>query len=161
MSHFDFEEIQVLDDSVDDIDIIRDIIKTEKLEDPFYVVDIGDIIKKHQEWISKMPKVVPHYGTFTMSVAFFFRFRLYCYIIFRKTFIAIKINATHLFEISAIKCNANSTVIKVLAALNASFDCASKVKKFSLLSQRNLNFQYLYKMFLKRLVKFCQRILSE
>ncbi|XP_018351515.1 PREDICTED: ornithine decarboxylase 1-like isoform X1 [Trachymyrmex septentrionalis] len=87
MSHLDFKDIQVVNDSVNDIDIIRDIIKTEKLEDAFYVMDVGDIIKRHQEWISKMPKVVPHY---------------------------------------AIKCNSNSTVIKVLAALNAFFDCASK-----------------------------------
>ncbi|XP_018369828.1 PREDICTED: ornithine decarboxylase 2-like isoform X1 [Trachymyrmex cornetzi] len=87
MSHLDFEDINVVNDSVNDIDVIRDIIKTEKPEDAFYVTDVGDIIKRHQEWISKMPKVVPHY---------------------------------------AIKCNSNSTVIKVLAALNAFFDCASK-----------------------------------
>ncbi|KAG5325807.1 AZIN1 inhibitor, partial [Pseudoatta argentina] len=87
MSHLDFKDIQVVNDSVNDIDVIRDIIKTEKPEDAFYVMDVGDIIKRHQEWISKMPKVVPHY---------------------------------------AIKCNSNSTVIKVLAALNAFFDCASK-----------------------------------
>ncbi|XP_018402076.1 PREDICTED: ornithine decarboxylase 2-like [Cyphomyrmex costatus] len=87
MVHSDFKDIQVVNDSLNDIDVIRDIIKIEKPEDAFYVVDIGDIIKRHQEWISKMPKVVPHY---------------------------------------AIKCNSNSTVIKVLAALNACFDCASK-----------------------------------
>ncbi|XP_011062600.1 PREDICTED: ornithine decarboxylase 1-like isoform X1 [Acromyrmex echinatior] len=87
MSHLDFKDIQVVNDSVNNIDVIRDIIKTEKPEDAFYVMDVGDIIKRHQEWISKMPKVVPHY---------------------------------------AIKCNSNSTVIKVLAALNAFFDCASK-----------------------------------
>ncbi|XP_018306617.1 ornithine decarboxylase 2-like [Mycetomoellerius zeteki] len=87
MSHLDFKDIQVVNDSVNDIDVIRDIIKNEKPEDAFYVVDIGDIIRRHQEWISKMPKIVPHY---------------------------------------AIKCNSNSTVIKVLAALNAFFDCASK-----------------------------------
>ncbi|KAG5313157.1 DCOR decarboxylase, partial [Acromyrmex insinuator] len=99
MSHLDFKDIQVVNDSVNNIDVIRDIIKTEKPEDAFYVMDVGDIIKRHQEWISKMPKVVPHYG---VSVAFV------------------------IFFISAIKCNSNSTVIKVLAALNAFFDCASK-----------------------------------
>ncbi|XP_024890936.1 antizyme inhibitor 2-like [Temnothorax curvispinosus] len=30
------------------------------------------------------------------------------------------------FQISAIKCNSNATVIKVLATLNACFDCESK-----------------------------------
>ncbi|XP_050450760.1 ornithine decarboxylase 2-like [Cataglyphis hispanica] len=87
MSHFNFKEIKVIDDGVDDMDIIRDIIKIEKPEDAFYIADIGDVIKRHHEWITKMPKVIPHY---------------------------------------AIKCNSNPTVIKVLAALNGCFDCASK-----------------------------------
>ncbi|KAM0735418.1 Ornithine decarboxylase [Formica fusca] len=87
MSHFNFKEIKIIDDGVDDMDIIRDIIKIEKPEDAFYIADIGDVIKRHHEWISKMPKVIPHY---------------------------------------AIKCNSNPTVIKVLAALNGCFDCASK-----------------------------------
>ncbi|XP_012230173.1 ornithine decarboxylase 1-like isoform X2 [Linepithema humile] len=87
MPHFDFDEINILNDNTNDMDIIRDIINTDKPEDAFYVADIGDVIKRHHEWIKKMPKVIPHY---------------------------------------AIKCNANPTVIKVLAALNACFDCASK-----------------------------------
>lgn len=36
--------------------------------------------------------------------------------------------------LTAVKCNPNSTVIKVLAALNAGFDCASQVS----LPQREL-----------------------
>ncbi|KAL6259627.1 hypothetical protein P5V15_009543 [Pogonomyrmex californicus] len=87
MPHFDFKEIKVVDDSVNDTDVIRDVIKVENLEDAFYVADIGDVVKRHQDWISKMPKVIPHY---------------------------------------AIKCNSHPTIIKVLAALNACFDCASK-----------------------------------
>ncbi|XP_072761190.1 antizyme inhibitor 2-like [Anoplolepis gracilipes] len=87
MSHFNFKEINIIDDNVDDMDIIRDIIQIEKPEEAFYIADIGDVIKRHNEWINKMPKVIPYY---------------------------------------AIKCNSNSTVIKVLAALNGCFDCASK-----------------------------------
>jgi hypothetical protein len=60
----DFNEINVSDDDASDMDIIKDIINTEKPEDAFYVADIGDIIKRHNEWINKMPKVIPHYGTF-------------------------------------------------------------------------------------------------
>lgn len=32
-------------------------------EEAFYVCDIGDIIRKHKEWKSKLPRVVPFYGT--------------------------------------------------------------------------------------------------
>ena len=82
MSHLDFKDIQVVNDSVNDIDIIRDIIKTEKLEDAFYVMDVGDIIKRHQEWISKMPKVVPHYGMSVAFVIFFFCFSSFAALFF-------------------------------------------------------------------------------
>jgi len=125
MSHLDFKNIQVVKDNVNDIDVIRDIIKTEKPEDAFYVMDVGDIIKRHQEWISKMPKVVPHYGMSVAFVIFFFLSLFYCCVIFEMY--CNKSYSHSIFQISAIKCNSNSTVIKVLAALNAFFDCASKV----------------------------------
>lgn len=31
-------------------------------DEPFYVFDIGDIVRKHQIWIEKMPRIVPHYA---------------------------------------------------------------------------------------------------
>ncbi|EFN89086.1 Ornithine decarboxylase [Harpegnathos saltator] len=83
---FDFTEINVLDDNIDEMDIIKNTINTEKPEDAFYVADIGGVIKKHMEWINKIPRVTPYY---------------------------------------AIKCNSDPTVIKVLAAMNVCFDCAS------------------------------------
>lgn len=124
MSHFNFKEIKVIDDGVDDMDIIRDIIKIEKPEDAFYIADIGDVIKRHHEWISKMPKVIPHYGILMKFITFFVLFLLKC--IYKK----INIAFTYGSQILAIKCNSNPTVIKVLAALNGCFDCASKVNKF-------------------------------
>ncbi|KAM0724867.1 Ornithine decarboxylase [Formica fusca] len=87
MSANNFNEIKVFDDTVDNMDIIKTIIDTENQENGFYILDIGDIINKHREWITKIPRVVPHY---------------------------------------AVKCNPDPTVIKILAALNAGFDCASE-----------------------------------
>ncbi|XP_014483707.1 PREDICTED: ornithine decarboxylase 2-like [Dinoponera quadriceps] len=81
-----FDEINVFDDSIDEMDIIRNTINIQKPEEAFYIADIGGVIKKHFDWINKMPRVIPHY---------------------------------------AIKCNSDPTVIKILAAMNASFDCAS------------------------------------
>ncbi|XP_076231000.1 ornithine decarboxylase 1-like [Calliopsis andreniformis] len=87
MSHFNFDKIKQFDDSMKDTDIIKTIIKLRNREGAFCILDIADIVQKHQNWITKMPRVVPYY---------------------------------------AIKCNPNPTVIKILAAMNGSFDCASK-----------------------------------
>ncbi|XP_032673355.1 ornithine decarboxylase 2-like [Odontomachus brunneus] len=87
MARSDFNEIKVIDDTMDDMEIIRNIINTEYQDKPFYIADIGSVIKRHDEWIAKMPRVIPHF---------------------------------------ALKCNPDLTVIKVLAALGACFDCASE-----------------------------------
>lgn len=81
-----FNDIKIFDDTMDDMDIIKTIISAESPERAIYIADIGKVIKKHQEWIAKIPRVIPHF---------------------------------------AIKVNPDLTVIKVLAALNACFDCAS------------------------------------
>lgn len=31
-------------------------------DEAFYILDIGTIIHKHHEWLSKLPRVKPHYG---------------------------------------------------------------------------------------------------
>ncbi|XP_011863892.1 PREDICTED: ornithine decarboxylase 2-like isoform X2 [Vollenhovia emeryi] len=87
MSPSDFTDIKVFDDAADNVDVIKTIIDTNSQEDGFYIVDIGDIVNKHREWITKIPRVIPHY---------------------------------------AVKCNPDPSVIKILAALNTGFDCASE-----------------------------------
>lgn len=83
----DSERIQIVDGQVNVPEIIKELTDTVSNEEPFYVMDIGEIVRKHQNWIEKMPRVVPHY---------------------------------------AVKCNDNDVVCSTLAALGASFDCASK-----------------------------------
>ncbi|KAG5313156.1 DCOR decarboxylase, partial [Acromyrmex insinuator] len=84
---------------MDDMDIIKSTInKTEYQENAFYIADISEVIKKHEEWLVKLPRVIP------------------------KFLILLT-----LFSILAIKVNSNPMVIKVLAALNACFDCASAI----------------------------------
>lgn len=65
MSPFNFNEIKVFD-NMDNIDIIRTIINMENQEDAFYIVDIGDVIQKHYDWMKKMPRVVPHFGIYPL-----------------------------------------------------------------------------------------------
>ncbi|XP_043260342.1 ornithine decarboxylase 2-like isoform X1 [Colletes gigas] len=87
MSGLNSIDVKLFEDTANDIDIIKTIIDTDNNEEPFYILDVADIVQKHQNWIAKMPRVSPHY---------------------------------------AVKCNSDPTVIKILAALNANFDCASE-----------------------------------
>ena len=87
MSHLNLDNVKLCEDTTTDIDIIKTVIDTMNDEEPFCILDVANVAQKHQNWIEKMPKVVPYY---------------------------------------AVKCNPDPTVIKVLAAMNAGFDCASK-----------------------------------
>ncbi|XP_053979785.1 ornithine decarboxylase 2-like isoform X1 [Hylaeus volcanicus] len=53
---------KVFEDTMDDFDIIKSIIDTDSKEDPFYILDVADIVEKHRNWITKMPRVFPHYA---------------------------------------------------------------------------------------------------
>lgn len=62
MSYSNEKGIQVYDDGAKDLDIMRKIINNQNQEDAFYILDVGNIIQKHKEWIKKIPRVIPHYG---------------------------------------------------------------------------------------------------
>ncbi|XP_076668582.1 ornithine decarboxylase 1-like [Andrena cerasifolii] len=102
MSRLNFDNVELCEDTAKDIDIIKTIIDTKNDEEPFCILDVANMVQKHQDWIKKLPNVVPHY---------------------------------------AIKCNPDPTVIKVLAAMNAGFDCASEseirqVMKYGVTAER-------------------------
>ncbi|XP_034943938.1 ornithine decarboxylase 1-like [Chelonus insularis] len=56
------ERIHVLDSSSTVMTIIEDIVKSGLQEEAFYVLDVGDIVKKHQIWKEKLPRVEPFYA---------------------------------------------------------------------------------------------------
>lgn len=58
------DRIQVIEGEINTKSIINDITAygTTNQDEPFYVFNIGDIVKKHQIWIEKMPRVIPHYA---------------------------------------------------------------------------------------------------
>lgn len=62
MSFIDVNEIRIYEDQVQDHDILKNIITSCDQEDAFYILDLGIVIKKHQDWIQKMPRVVPYFG---------------------------------------------------------------------------------------------------
>ncbi|RWS19434.1 ornithine decarboxylase-like protein, partial [Leptotrombidium deliense] len=42
--------------------LIQQTTATKNFDDAFYVVDIEDIIEKHNRWLSKMPRIKPYYA---------------------------------------------------------------------------------------------------
>ena len=68
-------------------DIINAVLEHNQSEDPFFIIDIGKVIRQYRRWAELMPGVEAFY---------------------------------------AVKCNPNPLLLRVLAGLGASFDCASK-----------------------------------
>jgi ornithine decarboxylase len=56
------ERIHVLDNSSNVMTVIEEIANSGLQEEAFYVLDIGDIVKKHQIWKEKLPRVDPYYA---------------------------------------------------------------------------------------------------
>jgi ornithine decarboxylase len=58
------DRIQVVDGETNVLEIINELTADgiSNQEEPFYIFDIGDVVKKHQVWIEKMPRIIPHYA---------------------------------------------------------------------------------------------------
>lgn len=56
------DRIHVLDSASNVMTVIRDIAMSGLQEEAFYVLDIGDIVRKHQIWKEKLPRVSPYYA---------------------------------------------------------------------------------------------------
>jgi hypothetical protein len=70
MAQLNFNEIKVFDNAINNREIIRTLINTESPERAFYMADIGSVIEKHHEWLTKMPRVIPHFGISILSFTF-------------------------------------------------------------------------------------------
>lgn len=56
-------DLRKFDNPVNPIELIQNIISNPNVEnDPFYIVDLEDICNKHINWITKLPRVEPHYA---------------------------------------------------------------------------------------------------
>ncbi|XP_012283835.1 ornithine decarboxylase [Orussus abietinus] len=56
------ERIHVLDGASSVMTVIKDIATSGLQEEAFYVLDIGDIVHKHQIWKERLPRVDPYYA---------------------------------------------------------------------------------------------------
>ena len=59
---YDEDTVNITDGETNVVRIMEEITEVGELEEPFYIFDIGDIVKKHKMWIEKMPRVIPHYA---------------------------------------------------------------------------------------------------
>jgi len=56
-------DLRRFENPINSIDLIRSITSNPNLEnDPFYIVDLEDICNKHINWITRLPRVEPHYA---------------------------------------------------------------------------------------------------
>lgn len=59
---YDKDTVKITEGEPDVKEEIDEITSVDEVEEPFYIFDIGDIVKKHQVWIKAMPRVIPHYA---------------------------------------------------------------------------------------------------
>lgn len=56
------DQVHIIDSPTDTWSLIRKIANSEMQEDAFYVLDVGDVVRKHKIWKEKLPRVDPHYA---------------------------------------------------------------------------------------------------
>lgn len=62
MLGFELENIQVHEDK-SNMDIIKQIIKdSDENDEPFFILDIENVVRNHRRLLTKMPRIIPHYG---------------------------------------------------------------------------------------------------
>jgi len=56
-------DLRKFDNPVNPIELIKSLTSSPNIEnDPFYIVDLEDICNKHINWITRLPRVEPHYA---------------------------------------------------------------------------------------------------
>lgn len=87
-------------------------------DESFFIADLGQVIRQHQRWTKNLPSVRPYYGIYTLLF------------ISTQSILQVDISScTHngmlIFSHTAIKCNSDPTLLKLLADQGTGFDCAS------------------------------------
>ena len=61
-NEMDVTKIHVLEPGKEVWDVVNQLASNVDQEEAFYVLDVGDVIRKHKEWKLKLPRVHPFYG---------------------------------------------------------------------------------------------------
>ncbi|OXU26129.1 hypothetical protein TSAR_000750 [Trichomalopsis sarcophagae] len=62
MANFDLSEIKIVDDHTSELEMLRNLVNEKDDENTVHLLNVGEIIRKHQLWVQKMPRVVPYYA---------------------------------------------------------------------------------------------------
>lgn len=81
------ERIHVLDSESNAMTVVRNIAMSGLQEEAFYVLDVGDIVQKHQIWEKKLPRVKPYYGKSFIHL----RFILLLYMVYITIILLIQV----------------------------------------------------------------------
>lgn len=60
--------ITVMDGPWSPTSLIREIVESGTQEDPFYIMDMGEVVARYQRWKELMPRVEPFYGKYYVYV---------------------------------------------------------------------------------------------
>ena len=63
-NEMDVTKIHVLEPGKEMWDVVHQLANNVEQEEAFYVLDVGDVIRKHKEWKLKLPRVQPFYGKY-------------------------------------------------------------------------------------------------
>ncbi|NP_001040457.1 ornithine decarboxylase isoform X1 [Bombyx mori] len=56
------QRIRVMEGSWSPVSVIREIVESGVQEDPFYVMDLGEVVARYQQWKELLPRVEPFYA---------------------------------------------------------------------------------------------------
>lgn len=56
------QRVRVMEGEWEPRGVIREIVDTGDQEEPFYVLDLGEVVARHRAWREMMPRVEPFYG---------------------------------------------------------------------------------------------------
>ena len=54
--------IKLYNETYSTCDIINDFLNNNQNEQPFYIIDIGEIIKAYKKWTAHFPNIKPYYA---------------------------------------------------------------------------------------------------
>lgn len=58
----DQPKIRVMEGSWSPLGAIREVVEGGTQEDPFYVMDLGEVVARYNNWRELLPRVEPFYG---------------------------------------------------------------------------------------------------
>jgi len=56
------KNVEIINKKMDNFDIVNMFLENNQSEDPFMIINIGDVIRQYQKWVRYLPKIKPYYA---------------------------------------------------------------------------------------------------